>query len=124
MSEGRGALEGGPSGGLPARPLRAHCAAHQAEGLLEGAPDSPHPLGHLALGHRELVTQVIHGAGGARRGGGQGGARVGPLGSPCCTLARASSGLSLERKGGLFSSWTGSRSTPAEPVAGGIHGAR
>ena len=71
MSEGGGALEGGPSGGLPARPLGAHCAGHQVEGLLEGPPDGPHPLGHVALGHREFVAQVIHGAGGARQGGRQ-----------------------------------------------------
>lgn len=62
MSEGRRALEGGPAGRLvPTWPLMAHCRAHQREGFLEGPSHGAHPLAHVALGHCELVPQVIHG---------------------------------------------------------------
>lgn len=100
MAEGRGALERGPAGGLPAGPLVAHRGGHQVEGILEGPPHSAHPLVHVGLGHSEFVSQVIHGAG---RRGGEGGERgrkaIEMQGSSPLSLlaAHGSSGLAGEK---------------------------
>lgn len=57
VPEGGGPLQGGPGAGSP---LVGHRRRHQVERFLQGPAHRAHPLGHVSLGHGQLVSQVIH----------------------------------------------------------------
>lgn len=95
--EGGGALQGGSAGPLPRRPVVGHGRGDQIQGLLQGAPQGPRPVGHVGLGHRQLIPEVVHGPQAPQRRSAEG-VHVGL--SPPATLRRTRAKTQTTRAAG------------------------